>query len=225
MAMGSSGSSGMRVQVSARFVSDEDLIADLARVAALNGSEVLTRDQYDKQGKYHSATIHRRLGGWTAACEQAGLRSGRSDLGHANDVWMKNIYEVWRKTGQQPSYGAMRGSQFSPEGYARRFGSWTRALLAFQDWVDGSESEAEFEVSENPESRDKTFGRTPSLRLRFKILQRDRFTCVACGASPAIEPGTNLHVDHKIPYSRGGVTALENLQTLCDRCNLGKSDL
>lgn len=53
-------------------------------------------------------------------------------------------------------------------------------------------------------------------------MQRDRLTCPACGASPAKENGVELHVDHFVPWSRGGETTLENLQTLCSRCNLGK---
>jgi 5-methylcytosine-specific restriction endonuclease McrA len=56
-------------------------------------------------------------------------------------------------------------------------------------------------------------------------MQRDHFTCRACGASPAKEAGVELHVDHVVPWSRAGETTLENLQTLCTRCNLGKSDL
>jgi 5-methylcytosine-specific restriction endonuclease McrA len=56
-------------------------------------------------------------------------------------------------------------------------------------------------------------------------LQRDRFTCCACGASPALSPGVELHVDHIVPWSKGGETGLENLQTLCSVCNLGKSNV
>ena len=33
-----------------------------------------------------------------------------------------------------------------------------------------------------------------------------------------------LHVDHIKPVSKGGKTELSNLRTLCERCNLGKSD-
>jgi 5-methylcytosine-specific restriction endonuclease McrA len=34
-----------------------------------------------------------------------------------------------------------------------------------------------------------------------------------------------LHVDHIKAWANGGETVLENLQTLCSKCNLGKSDL
>ncbi len=34
--------------------------------------------------------------------------------------------------------------------------------------------------------------------------------------------GVELHVDHVIPWSKGGPTVFEHLQTLCNKCNLGK---
>lgn len=68
-------------------------------------------------------------------------------------------------------------------------------------------------------------GRNPSTRLRFEILARDKFTCRFCGASPTKDPTVTLHIDHIVPWSKGGETSLDNLQTLCSKCNLGKSDL
>lgn len=58
-------------------------------------------------------------------------------------------------------------------------------------------------------------------RLRYDVLVRDKYTCQACGATA---PEARLHVDHKIPISRGGITESRNLTTLCQICNLGKSD-
>ncbi len=57
--------------------------------------------------------------------------------------------------------------------------------------------------------------------LRYKIMQRDSFRCRLCGASAA--DGAKLHVDHIFPVSKGGKTEPDNLRTLCERCNLGKS--
>lgn len=59
------------------------------------------------------------------------------------------------------------------------------------------------------------------LRLRFKILGRDNFTCQYCGRSA---PDIELQVDHKIPASKGGKTVEENLITSCKECNQGKGD-
>lgn len=66
--------------------------------------------------------------------------------------------------------------------------------------------------------------RDVSLQLRFAVLKRDNFKCCACGASPAKNPSVELHIDHIIPWSKGGETELSNLQTLCSICNLGKSN-
>lgn len=62
-------------------------------------------------------------------------------------------------------------------------------------------------------------------KLRYQVLKRDNFKCCICGASPAKDPTIELHIDHIIPWSKGGETTIENLQTLCSRCNLGKSNL
>ena len=59
-------------------------------------------------------------------------------------------------------------------------------------------------------------------KMRYDVLKRDEFKCKKCGIT--VKDGAKLHVDHIIPVSKGGITTLSNLQTLCDRCNLGKSD-
>lgn len=56
---------------------------------------------------------------------------------------------------------------------------------------------------------------------RFKIFERDNFTCIYCGASSL--DGTGLHLDHIYPLSKGGDNDPNNLVTSCKRCNLEKS--
>ena len=56
--------------------------------------------------------------------------------------------------------------------------------------------------------------------LRYDILKRDGYKCKICGRST--KDGVKLHVDHIIPIAKGGKTVPENLQTLCQDCNLGK---
>lgn len=50
------------------------------------------------------------------------------------------------------------------------------------------------------------------------VYRRDAGKCVECGAEDYLE------FDHVIPFSRGGANTAENLQLLCRRCNLKKSD-
>lgn len=58
--------------------------------------------------------------------------------------------------------------------------------------------------------------------IRYNVLKRDNYTCQICGVTA--KDGAKLHVDHIVPVSKGGKTVMSNLQTLCDRCNLGKSN-
>jgi hypothetical protein len=59
--------------------------------------------------------------------------------------------------------------------------------------------------------------------LWWEILARDRWMCCSCGRSVK-EHGITLHVDHIIPRSKGGSDNRENLQALCMKCNIGKSN-
>ena len=52
--------------------------------------------------------------------------------------------------------------------------------------------------------------------IRWRILERDNFTCLACGARRFLE------IDHIYPEILGGGIDPENLQTLCRPCNASK---
>lgn len=71
-------------------------------------------------------------------------------------------------------------------------------------------------VKENKSKRNIPIG------IRYKILKRDGFKCVACGRG--VNDNIKLHIDHIIPYSLGGLTEISNLKTLCSECNIGKSN-
>lgn len=87
-----------------------------------------------------------------------------------------------------------------------------------QEQLSNAINQAERVVSEHERRKRERAKVTP--KLRYRVLERDHFRCVHCGASAA--DGAKLHVDHIIPVSRGGKTVMSNLQTLCDACNLGK---
>ena len=55
-----------------------------------------------------------------------------------------------------------------------------------------------------------------SERLRNKIFARDGKKCIQCQSTD------NLTIDHIKPFSKGGETTEDNLQTLCKKCNLQK---
>lgn len=61
-----------------------------------------------------------------------------------------------------------------------------------------------------------------NLKLRYKILSRDKFKCKLCGKTAK---ETKLEIDHIIPVSKGGKSTDDNLRTLCFECNRGKSNI
>jgi len=58
--------------------------------------------------------------------------------------------------------------------------------------------------------------------LRFKVLQRDNFTCRYCGQ---YAPNVKLEVDHLTTVEDGGRDEEDNLVTSCYACNRGRSGL
>jgi hypothetical protein len=55
--------------------------------------------------------------------------------------------------------------------------------------------------------------------IKLEVWKRDEGKCVECGAED------ELHFDHVLPFSKGGTSIkTENVQLLCARHNLAKSD-
>lgn len=59
---------------------------------------------------------------------------------------------------------------------------------------------------------------------RYAILERAGFKCQCCGSKPLKDNDVVLHIDHIIPHSLGGSDSVDNLQVLCDKCNLSKQN-
>jgi 5-methylcytosine-specific restriction endonuclease McrA len=75
---------------------------------------------------------------------------------------------------------------------------------------------------ENRTFDEKTPRESLSRARRFAVFKRDDYRCRLCGRSQA--DGIVLHVDHRIPVAKNGSNEDGNLWTLCEDCNLGKSD-
>ena len=152
---------------------------------------------------------------------------------------LEEIERLWIDLGRQPTTTDIKNgcSKYSLHTFERRFGSWRKALEFFVAYMNG---EKEIDSSSQTEMVDSSTGkmnnsveaaivhktkRDIGLRMRFLVMQRDDFKCCLCGRSPATTPGLQLHIDHIKPWSKGGETLMENLQTLCSDCNLGKSNL
>jgi hypothetical protein len=103
-------------------------------------------------------------------------------------------------------------------------------------WI---KAEAKLDEDESTESQEETVGELSEAdiskakvaaeqrvkvmpSIRWQVFQRDNWKCVACGQES--HDDVILHVDHITPRSKGGKDTLENYQTLCHVCNIGKSN-
>lgn len=214
------------VRVQGAPISDADYIEDLKRVSELAGTSKVTQAIYAEKGRYDRRNLSRRFGTWNKALTAAGL-SISNEIGISDERLFENILLLWQHYGRQPRKAelARTPSKISQGAYRRRFKSWMEALHSFADWANTSDDVRGKNASSEALRSEKKNGRGASLRLRFKVMLRDRFTCQSCGASPAKRLGVELHIDHIAPWSKGGETVFENLQTLCSDCNLGKGNI
>lgn len=211
-----------------RNVTDDELIADLRDVANKLQKDSVTSREYDQQGKFNSHIFDRRFGGWLNALEKTGLQKTRN-YNITNEEAFQNLENIWIKLGRQPIREELCAplSKYSGSFYEYRFGTWQKALAKFVAHINNEESSSLEEIKTleiDPSTRHKT-KRGINLRLRFIVMRRDNFKCRLCGRNPATNPKIVLCVDHIVPWSKGGETIPDNLQTLCSTCNIGKGNL
>jgi hypothetical protein len=215
----------------------EECIEDLHRVAQELRKKSLTVEEYRYFGRFTEGPFRRLFGSWVNALEAAGLEpsDGFKKPNTIEDLY-QNLEAVWRAIGRQPKQSDMRMplSNVGHDAYCRRFGSWRKALEAFVAYANGSlegvavaDAHERFTVTPPsvPFDEPKRTSRNISWRLRFLVMRRDGFRCQQCGRSPANTLGTVLVIDHVHPWSKGGESVYDNLRTLCEKCNGGKSNL
>ncbi|HCU89891.1 MAG TPA: HNH endonuclease, partial [Gammaproteobacteria bacterium] len=73
------------------------------------------------------------------------------------------------------------------------------------------------EIDENPDYIDLLHNRQIPGEVQREVYERDKGECRICGSKD------NLHLDHILPYSKGGSSKVAtNIQLLCARHNLQK---
>lgn len=175
--------------------SDEDFFAEIQRVWELLGRQPEARKMKKYNCKMSVQSFQKRFGGWTKAIYAFCKNRGLADETNSTPP------------PPQPNILELSKHTTTP------------------DVVNITNNEDESIPGNTSIQIQMRTPRIPSLRLRFKVLERDSFSCRTCGRSPAKDPNIILHADHIIAYSSGGETILDNLQTLCSICNIGKSNL
>jgi len=213
--------------------SDESLLNEVRRVAARYSGGNLTLSEFAKLSpKVSGRTLRQRFGTWGDVLERAGLAHlYAAPKRYTDEQCFENLANVWTHLGRCPKFLELKEppSVISPDTYDSRWGTWRKSLKAFVDWADAEgantapEGDALLDES-GPVGivRSEADRREVRPGLKFKVLMRDRFRCLACGRSPATHLNVELHADHIVSVHDGGKTTLQNLQTLCRDCNLGK---
>jgi hypothetical protein len=191
-------------------------------------------DEIAERLDVHRSTIVHKFGNWPTLLKELGLRPVPLGRRYTDEECYENIVELWTHYGRQPSFHELNSapSRVGSKAYVRRWGGWRAALGAFISYVNQSPPASQDEAVADAKLQRPSVQlpivsltsepRSVTLALRYKVLCRDRFRCQICGRSPAKDIGVELHVDHIVPWSKGGQNTEENLRVLCFDCNLGK---
>lgn len=223
----------------------EKIVAELVNVAKIYNFTRFTSKEFLKSASIGHQTVFREFGTWDKAMEylsdalkEKGIVLKQRAKPKRKDAYTKKqlfdeMQRIWGQLGHRPSKDEWEQSNphINYNTIRRHFSGWTNACKEFIEYITGetlpeksSSTVSAFAENENKSQIKPENYRTIPLGIRLKILARDNFRCVLCGRSPATDIGTKLHIDHIVPFSKGGKSTEDNLQTLCDACNLGKSN-
>lgn len=231
----------------------EEVITELEKVAKHFNYSDFKQDDFDKVADISYYKVYREFGSWEKALQFLAdhLKSKGINFQittRRNPYSIQEMFDemekIWVQLGHRPSRDEWTTlkPKMSYDTIQRRFGGWANACLKFIEYKSGEVLTTGNETrmgekdqvpspintcdKKNKNGTNKNIDRTRTipLNIRLKVLIRDNFRCVFCGKSPATDIGTKLHVDHIIPFSKGGTNSYENLQTLCEQCNIGKSN-
>lgn len=225
----------------------EKVIQELEKVAEHYNYSDFKQDDFDKLADISAYKVYRELGSWDKVmlflvdhykAKGIDFKITTRRTSYSEQEIFNEMEKIWLQLGHRPSRDewVQSNPEISYDTIYRRFRGWTNACHRFMEYKSGAkidttnnlQQEAKAKAKRSKPSTDenkKVIARSLSVNIRYKVLLRDKFRCNSCGKSPSANTGTMLHVDHIVPFSKGGGNDLDNLQTLCQDCNLGKSDL
>ena len=122
----------------------------------------------------------------------------------------------------------------TPNGSLTQNGKFEAAAIKFKNGIQSPELVKVYEkikpgiwvykifwysTSTETELKNLDHNRLIPTSVKIEVWKRDKGRCVQCGSTD------NLHFDHILPFSKGGTSLkAENIQLLCARHNLKKSD-
>lgn len=218
---------------------DEALLAGLRDLARSLGRDHLVQRDLEGRPGLTIGVFRHRFGSLRAALAAAGLVSSPADRRYSDVDCFVNLAAMWRLLGRPPLAGEIDRppSTVGSAAYRARAGSWKRAVEAYAAFtgadptcpgppgrIDATRRRGlrRAAAANDEEAPRRASGDKTPLSLRFKVLQRDRFRCVACGNSPVHDAQCQLQVDHIVPRAEGGGDDPANLRSLCASCNRGR---
>ena len=195
------------------------IAAELRRIASVTGKNSVSKRDLKIHGRVSESCVSEKFGSLRNANIKSGLQPG-SRFKWSREQILKALMELWHKTNRDFGRSPMRpdlkayGLPFNVMNVIRHFGSWRKALIAVS-----AHPAAKLPPPPPEPIRKKRRGHTIGVGRRMQVFKRDSFKCRICKQS-----GVPIEVDHIIPVSKGGSDLMDNLQTLCARCNRGKSN-
>ncbi len=110
---------------------DSVLLEDLCKVAKHLKKASVTRDEYNKHGRFSGDTMQRRFGSWNKALEKSGLKvRKRNNIPH--DELLFDLKDVSKKLGIESVTAEeyRRHGKFAFVTLQKYFGSWAKALIS-----------------------------------------------------------------------------------------------
>jgi hypothetical protein len=161
---------GLVIQ-SRKNIHQDELLADLKRVASILTVQTVTGAEYVLHGKFARNTFTAKFGSWAKALTAAGLRPTGWKPKATKEKLLENMACVWESVGRQPRVSDFQPpiSHFSSNAYARYFGSFRKALEAF---VSAANNEEPVEVKEPSISLSPSIDATSQAETKDKDFNR-----------------------------------------------------